>query len=387
MLSLRRRRALAKTEAPPTDPTFLPDDILILILSHCRIDALLAFRLTNSETRHLIDRYVATIAPCVARSTFPESERLLLPPAGPASLRWLTGLVPRHLAAILVDRHQTAFELMRARYGILAEDPAGDELRARVTNGWYVHYALSKISREVFDAAEPTSSKSKSPIDVVNKIIHGSRLKIETLQAKEDVILHERLKYLVQLPSQLAKDYCLMITMLSAIFNTSTTNIGPEYPSWVFDWGGGIDGQREFRKGDSWLLHFVLHQGPDMFWQQWWNLPASAQTQNHIRDLALKAFEKTPTAVADYQRELTRKFQAAVGVKAEFHTDFSALNPYRYFLDQRRGSQEPQMEKWKETLGHVPFLVKFRCPDELLERHEQLRARDGAAAAGRAEES
>ncbi len=373
MLS-RSRRRLPLTKTWVAKPVFLdlPDDILILVSSQCRIDEVLALRLVHSKLRNLIDRYITYIAPSVARSTFPLNNHLLKPPEDPAkySLQWLTGLVPRHLAAILVDRHRVADEWTQSRYGIPAEDPFGDELRARVINGWRVLQRLSNIAQELNDLY--TKGAPCSRTDIANKLLRPSRFKLDTLLQREDRILENSLQYIEMMPEQHAKDFKLTIALLSATFSTSISNIGSTYEPWIFDWGEGIDGQRSFRKGQTWLVWFVLTQGPKMFWQQWWALPSNS-SQNYIRDLAIATFREVPVAVADRQRSHARTFQQAITKKADIEGDFDGSNPFRYFSKYRRYKTQREIEDGhvylvKDVLADVPFRVNFRCPQELVER-------------------
>src|SRR5690349_19358726 len=99
LLRSRRKFTPSKPGLEPLTFLGLPEDVLILVLSQCRIDELLAFRLTNSRIRDCISRYISTIAPSVARSTFPHSEHLLRPLDDPAqyTLGWLKGLIFQHL--------------------------------------------------------------------------------------------------------------------------------------------------------------------------------------------------------------------------------------------------------------------------------------------------
>ncbi|KAF1938769.1 hypothetical protein EJ02DRAFT_353790 [Clathrospora elynae] len=206
---------------------------------------------------------------------------------------------------------------------------------------------------------------------MAQKLILPSRFRLEASKRREDLVLQRRLEYLDSLTDQTAKDYKLMMILLSSAFSTSTANVGSAHDPWVFDWGGGIDGQRAFRQGKSWLAWFVLTEGPDLFWSQWWSLPP-ASAQNYIRDRATTAFKALPAALADHQRLLAQKFQDALHEKA-LHTDFDGSNPYPYSAHLRGGRPEQaDHEPFRETMGHVPFLVNFRCPEELVKRTELL---------------
>jgi hypothetical protein len=365
MLSLSRRRApLNKT--PEGDGLLgLPDDILILISEQCRIDELLALRLTSSRTRNLIDEYQSTITPSVARSTFRHSKLLLRPldDGSDRNLRWLLALIPRQLAAILVDRHRTVSDHSQySHHGIPAEAECGDALRARVANGWHVLRQISNIAREVHSAF--TRPSPTSAADVIHKLVHPSRFKLSTLKQVDDAIRQQRLEYIRALPDQLAQDYRLMMILLSSVFSTHRENQGDEHSPWIFDWGGGIDGPRFIRQGKSWLTWFIMNEGPDLFWNQWCSLPHEA-AQNYIRDRATGVFKALPPGLADYQRSLAETLRDAVYAKTP---DFNTSNPHRYFGRWWRIQNEQIIEPVKETMAHVPFLVKFRCPEDVVTR-------------------
>jgi hypothetical protein len=128
----------------------------------------------------------------------------------------------------------------------------------------------------------------KSTTDLAWKVFYPSRFEFEVFRQREDLILKRRLEYIKNLTDDLAKDYKLMFMLLSSVFRTSVSNYGDDFKPWIFDWGCGIDGQRLLRRGNSWLTWFILHEGPDLFWQQWWALPSDrAETKNYIRDRSI----------------------------------------------------------------------------------------------------
>jgi hypothetical protein len=370
MVSLTRRRP---AQQAPTSLTHLPDDILILICSQCRIDELFTLRLTTSKTHNLIDEYMTTIGPCVARSTFPLSNHLLSKDTSPFTFRSLKALIPEQLAAILVDRHRVADEWLQSRYGVPAEDPFGDDLRARVASGWRVMRCLSSIAREEHGIQH---THNISATHLTNKIFRPALFRIEALKYREDVILQKRLSYIARLSEREAQNYKIMFMLLSSAFSTSFSNIGETYAPWPFDFGHGIDAQRALRKGKTWLAWYILAQGPDLFWQQWQSQPpAHTHTHNYIRDRALAAFAATPEPLADYQRSLARALQKAANARAAFESEFERENPVRYFAlyaKERVRRREAGVALVREILGQVPFLVNFRCPEEIVRRHEKL---------------
>lgn len=366
----RRQKSIPRPAAGRLQFHDLPDDLLILIYSECTIEGLLALRSTDRRSRDLISEYINTIAPVAARASFPGCSNLLLHQPLRYTMEWLRDLIPCQLAAILVDRHRIAHDSMQQRYGIPAEDAYGDVLRARIANGWRVLYRLTSISTFATHVDDP-----KPANDLVIRLLCPSR-KLDLHRQNEDFILEQRLKYIDSMPTQDAKDYKLMFMLLSSAFRTSMSNIGEEHKPWAFDWGSGIDGQRLFRKGSSWLAWFVLTEGPHLFYNQWWTLPHDApETRHYIRDRALAAWMATPHKLVDHQREHARRIQEAINSKAAVSTDFVSVNPIPYFtqyaehrLAKRRAGGLPP----KEILLHVPFHVEFRCPEELLQQYQLL---------------
>lgn len=380
----------------PCFPPFhdLPDDVLILIFSSCQIDSLLTVRLTSKRFLQITTRYLVTIAPSCARTTFPACEYLFKKSEAPSkyTLQWLKGLIPKQLASILVDRHRFSHEWSDGRYGIPAADAYGDVLRSRIENGWCVLGQLSNISKEIYrlDAdlvVKPTNANRAW------KLIKPSGYDFEVLQKREGRILERRLEYVGRLSENMIRDYKLMFMLLSSVFRTVVTNHGEEYKPWIFDWGCGIDGRRLLRRGNSWLTWFILHQGPDLFWQQWWALdPTKAETKHYIRDLSIHTWigksKKTPEDIIQQcvseewrdvdqrwhntQRDYAYYVQKAVDERIKaMDLDFTAINPIMYFTQYaeiRQSREESGAAPILETLAHVPFNVDFRCPEELFQR-------------------
>ena len=281
-----------------------------------------------------------------------------------------------------MDRHRIAHDSMQQRYGIPAEDTYGDKLRGRIANGWRVLRRLSKIAETVRNLDTPGTSKVS--IDFLQ--LRRTSRKIEQDRQKEDMVLHRRLTFIDLMPIQDAKDYKLMFMLLSSSFRTSISNVGDDHKPWVFDWGSGIDGKRLFRKGSSWLAWFVLFEGPDLFWKQWWTLPhSSSTTKNYIRNRAIDTWAATPPELVNQQRGHARKIQEAINNKADVSRDFVSVNPIPYFTQYA----ELRLSRWKagvlpaeETMSHIPFHIEFRCPEELMQQRKlYLEGRNAAKTA------
>jgi hypothetical protein len=360
MRSFTRRKAPVK-RAEVWRLHDLPEDILILIFSQCRIDELLALRLTSQHINNLISEYIVTIAPSVARSTFPQSDLLLtpLPDRSQYTLKWLLGLIPRQLAAILVDRHRLSSRNIEGRSmwaGLAAEDPLGDGLRARVTNGWYVLQHLSTISRNIHRTRSGDTSKATRGI--ISHLINSTQRHVDTMRDLEDLVMRTRIEYMRDLEAQDIRDYNVLMILLSAIFNPDRY-AGSNDEEWIFDWSNGIEANRTFRTGESWMTWFVLAEGADIFWKQWWSLPPHS-ANNYIYNCAAERFRRTPAALGNRQRSHAHAFMRFVKNVADAETveGFILVNPYRFF-------PKPELYTYAgpEIMEHVPFYVHFRRPD------------------------
>ncbi|KAH7108660.1 hypothetical protein B0J11DRAFT_554861 [Dendryphion nanum] len=212
-------------------------------------------------------------------------------------------------------------------------------------------------------------------------MLKSTRTTFEVFKQREDLILSRRLEYIRDLPNDLAKDYKLMFMLLSSAFRTSISNLGDDYKPWIFDWGCGIDGQRLLRRGNSWLTYFILYEGPDLFWKQWWSLePGLPETKNYIRDRSIEAWfewEDVNEKWHDIQRDYASQVQRAMEEKAALpRMNFTAVNPIAYFTqyaEHRQLRDQNGIAPPPETLSQVPFHIDFRCPEELFQKFCALR--------------
>ncbi|KAJ4351942.1 uncharacterized protein N0V89_007287 [Didymosphaeria variabile] len=366
----------------------LPDDILILVLAQCHVDDIFALRLTCSIFRDVFSTYSAHIIPAVARCTFPRSGLLLDPQTAPVgyTLTWLKDRIPMQLAAILVDRYRIIYEeeLVGFRLGIPAEDALGSELRTRVGTGWRILRRLSNIAKEVYylDAKEILSLLQKKTSWL---LAHTSRYETEIVRLREELILRRRLEYAGSMSIREAQDYVITFTLLSGAWRVSKSDdpSTKHHPTWPFDFGHGIDAPRTIRKGESWVTWFILHLGPQLFWEQWWLLPAEAPgTMNHVRECAIEAFF-APLGPKDYapnrgdgfvdphedlhnmQRQCAEKVQRVFYEKSGGRAQTMHMMYFRKYFQQRGPpNRAPAME---ETMGSVPFFINFsayECADD-----------------------
>ncbi|KAF2119311.1 hypothetical protein BDV96DRAFT_642343 [Lophiotrema nucula] len=346
----------------------LPDDILIPILSLCDIDTLFAARLTSRPLRTVIDSYIKTIAPHVARKTFPNIPGLHRVPEKGASLKWLRGLIPAYLSTVALDKDKLRrFPYVNSGfpYGIPCESeaPLARYWRRRVTNGWRVLRCFYLISRDVYSKpiqeleGRPTVMRRVStgvkatriwqtvscPYQACNEhgvrhifdIRRGSRDHshspvydgcrrgsegdfIEEVKRRESLVLKKRLEWMATLKQDQLLDYMYVWRLLLWMFRPyrkpdttleeSVKGRNVEVPR--VNWQAELT---NVSQGCSWLNWFVLHVGSTPFWQQWYDGPSKSKDKPHVvRDLVWKNWMRRSHHQIELEREYISKFEFAV---------------------------------------------------------------------------
>ncbi|KAI9699785.1 MAG: hypothetical protein M1836_002820 [Candelina mexicana] len=246
----------------PQTPT-----ILLHIIQQTDLPTLLSLRLTNHSIYDLIASYEVSISTAVANCTFPNRVLKLRPRNTPSpSIKWLVQLQHRAtigppVAALLVDLRPRG-RGSRIGYGIPAYDPCGDELRARVENGWYVFWHLSDIALGVEKEAA-----TKEP-----KRFLGLRPReVTVVRKQEEEVKKRRIEFLGILGESDVVDYDIMFNFLA----------GPFLDSELSDLNGGGASYHDghlfpaFGRRDSWLNWWVLRVGPVPLVRAWKGLGKS----------------------------------------------------------------------------------------------------------------
>ncbi|KAK7546611.1 hypothetical protein IWX50DRAFT_660199 [Phyllosticta citricarpa] len=298
-LSLSRRQELFR----------LPDEILVLIFESCDIDSLLAVRLTCRAFRTLITTYESTIVQAVARSTFPGCKLILRPaqdqdPQKPLyDLKWLTGLIPQFLAAIIVDRHRYCGAPLPMLDGIPAEDEIGDEIRQHVAHGFRILEALSLIAQYVEETPDskiesklPAALVSRTPVPrprfsikhnrvfrayrKTTRALSSWRRPQETAERKKRALLQRRQDLTTTLQchfiqKRLSPDAAASFDAMWTILRTAFAHhryFDDGYNSsgsgGVLDWGK--PDRRDVFNDNSWANWFVLRAGASFWWRYYW---------------------------------------------------------------------------------------------------------------------
>jgi len=254
----------------------LPDDLLISICQLLQLPDLFALRLCSRSLATCIQCYASSIAPLVARNTFPGHTLLLRPPSPPPDansggtgydLRWLRSLFPKYLASVLVERRGRKLFY----FDFPAENPLGDDARKIVQRGVCVLAGLSRIAQAVHNLSDADLPASIAPV-LATDSSWAEDPELELVLRRESLVMERRLGYVQALSWDDLLGYRLALRMLgriveipkprSFISRVVTSNL-------YFNWGEGGEAVTE---GISWFNWFVMHYGPDILWQQWWCL-------------------------------------------------------------------------------------------------------------------
>lgn len=278
----------------------LPEEILLLIVERCDIDALLQLRLVCRAFRSLIATYESTVVQAVARTTFPGCKLILRPPEdhdllkSPYTLDWLTGLIPKHLAAIVVDRHRYCGTPLPALDGIPAEDEIGDEIRDHIAHGFRILETLSLIAQDVEDTPD-SKIESKLPPELVSREApaptwhkfkpsrvyrrtrsalwswrrpqeSAEKKKWAILQRRQDLTTALQVNFIYKrMTPEEAADFDAMWNILRMAFQHHRYfNLGIP----LFDWGK--PDSRDIFQSNSWVNWFVLRAGASFWWRNYW---------------------------------------------------------------------------------------------------------------------
>jgi hypothetical protein len=352
--------------------TLLPDDLLILICQYVEMQDIFHLRQTTPRLATFVLSNIVYISPSIARNTFPTADLLLrVPEGGIPNFLWLKSLVPKFLAAVLIDKYRLVSPHIHVEeFGIPAETEWGDVPRARIETGWRVLKQLSDISREVYRLPEshipkrPSKEKIKRTIRL--QTLSASRNAIDLVEQREGLILRRRLAYLNDLDGQAIVDYSLMFELLCGAFKTNHdspsarfahTDISKYNGADVFDWVGAT-GKRLW-KADSWVNWYLLNQGPILFWHQW-----RSRTEEHgLEEVMLSAWKERSSRQVEIERNAASRIGENLSSlsKDEHGNGPDVLELFRsYFVYKFAHLQAGDFSPPKEILEDLPFFVDFR---------------------------
>lgn len=332
------------------DLAHLPEDILVLIFQQCRIHDVFALRLATRHFRNVLDEYSKTILPAVADQTISKSDHASLywRDLGTHGLDWLKRLIPRFLAATLLEN--PSFRSIKAIgwTSILGIDPLGDELRSHLENGWKVLKQLSNISRKAYSppVTQLANSFNQHTWNHIQSSIHqrlvagkGRTQDFTFISQKEDIIFTRRTSLIESMSQEDAADYMLIIRLLSKClryhprFDTdhegvlskintawakSKTRLRYEFPGRAVE--SKIPWYAEMLLDSPcpivpWMLWFILHIGPDPFFRQWTAQYDSGDNVDHVADLAWKMWEAQDVKTIGKRVHLATQLDLAIRKK------------------------------------------------------------------------
>lgn len=374
----------------------LPDDVLILVCQYLTIPDVFALRLSSRRLATLISVGGSAIAKGVATNTFPDHNLLLrCPKGGTADFTYLRDLLPKFIAAVLVDcfRIRSPFLSMN-ELGFPAEAQEGDIVRAEVERGVKVWNELCLISRSAYcfppsppDLAPKAtlSLKDKMKRVFARKSIHDDAAQeitapqddeLATLKQREEEIASRRSIYVRSLSSSDIANFRFTYALLNASIYTNhdaqsiaTCNLGGPPPPYRgpdhFDWAGSDEHRIE--DGTSWMNWFIAHRGPAVFFRQWW-----AEIENHVRDEALQAWKTRSAEQVQIERSAWLQVQQALDERDQTGFERSVYHPisanvHAPFEDYafKRADQIRQGIKGpREILKDIPFVTDFRVTEK-----------------------
>ncbi|ORY01296.1 hypothetical protein BCR34DRAFT_575035 [Clohesyomyces aquaticus] len=308
----------------------LPNELQVLIFQKVTLRDLLALRFVSRQTSELILSHCLSIAPSVASNTFPQAKRLLLAtPYKPLDLSWLEGLVPRYIAAVLLDRYILSCNSLGWTYCIPAESDIGDELRGDLTRGVRIWKDLSKISKEVY-ILSIDKLPSRTPKERLRGVLAGrceDKAK-QTTRRKENLAMQRRRAYLRRVSVTDIHNFNMVMFLVCVAFKTKHDQppLRPYVDRWCtyngvddFDWCAKDRRPNSpdnilLEDGNSWVNWAILHDGPVMFYQQW--SPENVSSQPVVKETLMKRWQEQTA------EEIEIKRKAFVELRDEFNFDF-----------------------------------------------------------------
>ncbi|KAK7743342.1 hypothetical protein SLS62_010665 [Diatrype stigma] len=358
----------------------LPNELLVAIFQFLPVPDVFQLALTNRRLHAIAREYEKSIAPCAARVSFPDAT--LLTRAGPGTTQdfeWLKGLVPKYIATVLVDRLRLmAPQTYIGEYGIPAEDEDGEVLRGLVVEGLCVLNRLSIISKEVYKLPDSDVPQPRTSLrERVRRLLRHGKLRRskprphEMLHRREDLIRDRRRRYLEGLPIQSLEAYHLMFAFLIQPIQTHydlhtadlSNYFGPDGrdPTGLESFDRADDHAKRLFQGNSWLNWYILHEGPLLFWKQWYY----CNDRNLIRDRALAAWYARAGEQVWIERDAVFDLRDIISHPIRYECMFK-LCGQPALINHRRKKLEGRYKRPQEVLNDVPYWINFR---DYRERH------------------
>lgn len=313
------------------------DDILLHISFFLTALDLYNIRLTNRRLASLILNYEKSLAPFVEENTLLSLNLPLDWKSNASNLKDLGPLIPQYISAVVVDRaHDSSSCRLRSQsddFGFAPDDPAGDKARNAIIDGLWTWKQFSDISKQSFnEASQQVHKHFWQSQDAFNK----------TLLARAEELTYEtRLSYLHSWAHRQGMEYNRLRTfeaagnLLMALFMVSQyirTTYAQSCACMLYCTGHVHISQRDadtpmyfdryqepkewrvddplrridssglcsnVRYGSSWVMAFLMKEGPYMFFDQW----SGRKPGDYVKRVLLRAWEERSEAQVAIERE------------------------------------------------------------------------------------
>ncbi|KAK4630250.1 uncharacterized protein CLAFUR5_08041 [Fulvia fulva] len=247
----------------------LPNDVVLIIISHLDVDTFLDFRLTCHNYHVLISAHINELSGAVARNTFPGQTRIFteVSNTGLTHIQWLKSLRYHQLGSILVE--QTAPYSYRA-FPIAANDPAGGYDRDRLAQAWKTFTSLA--SMEV-DSSVQSGTALDNALNLCRK----------------------QCEHILTVPYQNSRHLSTLLRLLQKYIIGEPS---PERDAAAMAWQP--------------ILAILLQEGPELFWKSWWVSRCASETDRYLIKRTLENAWRASTA--EDLRMLGRRIKVLLAV-------------------------------------------------------------------------
>ncbi|KAL1613276.1 hypothetical protein SLS60_001508 [Paraconiothyrium brasiliense] len=338
-----------------------PTELQILIFQHVTLIDLFSLRFVSRQISELIGSHINAIAPSIASKVFSQAKRMLrVAPEEPLDFAWLKSLVPKYLAAVMLDRFVLATHYPGRTRCIPAESDFGDGLREGLVKGIRVWKDLANISKDIYALPNEVVFSKTSGKNILRFLTSPvTQMAKSATEHRENLILQRRIEYLQQkTPGDLGYFKIAMFLVHSAfrtkhdkvISGTERMYDGPDHFDWfVKEWRSDPQ-NRVLEEGNSWANWAILHEGPWLFYQQW--SPENSTSPHIARGKMLSMWREQGPEDAKIRRNAVIRLRDEF-FKDGFHrpSDDRLNEPLEVFAQIDSG--ELSRVRGKEPLPHI----------------------------------
>ena len=289
----------------------LPNDLIRELASQLDIDSFFKYQAVNRHIRSVIQSRLLGLAERVARNAFPTQRRILRrQPNEDANLAWLKALRYRQLAAICLE--------CCAPCSVLAEDPLGDSLRAKLSHGWVVMGQLARIASEARGSA---NGGRLPPFNFPGMLLRASELQYDALDRVRRAAIYDAfgtarrwtdLIGTLELEELQGLLYVWQDVLPTALGKASL----PETTAKEDEWQSPVS--RSHFSMMSWAIWTLVIAGPALLWDAWWMQRDVNEGRETILHAIMHHWEQTDRLLAYVQHEAF--LQAQVSLSSRLKT-------------------------------------------------------------------